>query len=317
MDNNELYHHGVKGMQWGKRLYQRQDGSLTPLGRARYAIKKNRADAKRKETLKVKRKTALAEQKALQAKYKKEAKDLKEASKPVNTKKKMGEMSDDELRRAIERARLEDTYKQLRPEETTKKGKGLIKTLMGDVVKPAATNAGRQVLEDYLKKVGADLLKDSVDPNSLAGLTAKRDKLKLKKEIEDLKKNKEPELSWADKLKKQTWEKNERERQREEAAESAAKSSKKESATADDYSSYDPASSAPHRSTPLSGIVVGEGTSRRSSSSNARSTRSQGETFYTDNYEDISGTSVRSVVPSTRTTNFISGLLGPPRDRDD
>ena len=33
---SELYHHGVKGMKWGKRRYQNSDGSLTSAGRSRY-----------------------------------------------------------------------------------------------------------------------------------------------------------------------------------------------------------------------------------------------------------------------------------------
>lgn len=34
--NDELYHHGTKGMKWGIRRYQNADGSLTNEGRLRY-----------------------------------------------------------------------------------------------------------------------------------------------------------------------------------------------------------------------------------------------------------------------------------------
>ena len=32
MYRNELYHHGIKGMRWGIRRYQNDDGTLTPAG---------------------------------------------------------------------------------------------------------------------------------------------------------------------------------------------------------------------------------------------------------------------------------------------
>jgi len=38
---DELYHHGIKGMHWGVRRYQNADGSYTPAGRIRYGISSN------------------------------------------------------------------------------------------------------------------------------------------------------------------------------------------------------------------------------------------------------------------------------------
>ena len=34
-DSYELYHHGIKGMKWGVRRYQNEDGTLTNAGKKR------------------------------------------------------------------------------------------------------------------------------------------------------------------------------------------------------------------------------------------------------------------------------------------
>lgn len=35
--SNEIYHHGIKGMKWGVRRFQKKDGSLTSAGKKRYS----------------------------------------------------------------------------------------------------------------------------------------------------------------------------------------------------------------------------------------------------------------------------------------
>ena len=36
INNNELYHHGIKGQKWGVRRFQNEDGSVTAKGAKRY-----------------------------------------------------------------------------------------------------------------------------------------------------------------------------------------------------------------------------------------------------------------------------------------
>lgn len=49
--SEELYHHGIKGMKWGVRRFQKKDGSLTPAGKKRYDDDgANNSSSKKKKT---------------------------------------------------------------------------------------------------------------------------------------------------------------------------------------------------------------------------------------------------------------------------
>ena len=73
---NELYHFGTKGMKWGRRRYQNEDGSLTDEGRQHYGYSlkrtiKNIGEARRKK--KAAKKRAQALEKARKARAEKRA----------------------------------------------------------------------------------------------------------------------------------------------------------------------------------------------------------------------------------------------------
>lgn len=146
MDNNELQHHGIIGMKWGVRHYQNKDGSLTAAGKRRASTDKANARAKKivsdakveakKIAVRTKNKAivdnAKKEAEAIKAKARGESGDSKSKGKPVS------EMSLDELKKAIERKRLEKEYTSLTPEKQS-----LMKTIGNDVLKPAAIASGK------------------------------------------------------------------------------------------------------------------------------------------------------------------------------
>lgn len=114
MENNyiltstgELYHWGVKGMKWGVRRYQNKDGSLTSAGKKRQ--KEPSADKKERDSRK---------------------KDLKNRR----------TMSDAELKKKIERLKLEKEFKNLTNEDINS-GKSFVNEVMSSAGKKVLTIA--------------------------------------------------------------------------------------------------------------------------------------------------------------------------------
>ena len=167
--NDELYHHGIKGMKWGVRRYQNSDGSLTLRGKKKYGTREN------------------FERHLASKKFKKSSHKLSgiEKKKPIKSAK---DMTDDELKSRINRLQMERQYLDLNKQissltpKKVSKGEQFIKAIGKDIIAPAAKNIGKQYLEKALKK---NLRLDIKD--TLEGLEKEAKKLRLEKEINDLK----------------------------------------------------------------------------------------------------------------------------------
>lgn len=113
--DGELYHHGIKGQKWGRRLYQNADGSLTPLGKIRYNhnsdFKKSvdRANALKKARAAKEAKKTEAEKKA----------EIMKSSDPEYILKNKNLLTTDEMNACINRINTEARLKAMIPEKET------------------------------------------------------------------------------------------------------------------------------------------------------------------------------------------------------
>ena len=153
MMENELMHWGIKGMKWGVRRYQNRDGSLTPAGRKRY----DKEMAKLKEEEKIAKNKLRTQAKINKLEEKRKEVEALKSGKPLpktaqNTSRpSLKDMSDDELRRVVNRMLLEKQYNSMRPEQVSA-GKKFVDKIMKDVVAPTAVEVGKQVLKESMTK---------------------------------------------------------------------------------------------------------------------------------------------------------------------
>ena len=134
MIQNELYHYGVKGMKWGVRK--------TPV-RSPSKSKKSKSGLFNLKLRKSKTKAASSK------------KSTSESTKSIS------EMTDDELRRAINRMQMEKQYKDLSPKQISK-GKAFTKRVMNNIVIPAAEDVAKQLVKSGMTKATNRML-DALD----------------------------------------------------------------------------------------------------------------------------------------------------------
>ena len=144
MNERELIHYGIKGMKWGILRYQNADGTLTAAGRVRDRMNRKRNRKRAEKVLK---------------------------GSPKTVKRRLSQISDEELQKAVNRLQLERTYKTLTtPPDKHKKAKEIatkwLETAGTKVLESAATNLGKKIFAEtdskrrVEKRADIDLEKD-------------------------------------------------------------------------------------------------------------------------------------------------------------
>lgn len=131
MGENVLAHYGIRGMKWGVRRYQNKDGSLTAAGKKRYSGDGGNAGT------------------------------TKSTTSSSSGRKKVSEMTDDELNRAVRRLQLEQQYRQLNPEKVSA-GQKFVNKVAKDVIIPAATTVARNAVQKVMQDAFSKALKTDI-----------------------------------------------------------------------------------------------------------------------------------------------------------
>lgn len=141
---NELHHHGIKGMRWGVRRYQNEDGSLTPAGKERYSRDVRENNAKKKDNrIQIDGPDPNRWVREDMSRSKKLIDNTSDITGKLNqaifnrskkrAKMDLSNMTDQQLRDRINRANLENQYVDMFGPETVSKGRRYAKTILDAV----------------------------------------------------------------------------------------------------------------------------------------------------------------------------------------
>ena len=162
---NELYHHGIKGMRWGIRRYQNPDGSLTDLGRKK--LLKSDGSLNRKGKRKLGKDYQYTDQYKKETAEERRARTLK-SSDPNVVYANRDVLSTSEIRERMDRIRVEGELSKM-AESTKKTGMdrvdSIIKTgkKLDELYQLTNTPLGKAVK----KKLGIDAAEKEFDIDSV------------------------------------------------------------------------------------------------------------------------------------------------------
>ena len=163
--SDELYHHGILKQRWHVRRFQNPDGSLTPAGRERYGVGKERA----KRAIKNAGAKAGAAAKSA-ASYAAKREKMKHPSL----------MSDDELRNYTQRLIAEKNYSDLLRYQRSNSGLGRAKQYVTDILK-----RGGGTLADAAFRRLANRISKSNSEAALERLQREQAKQNIRDQLED------------------------------------------------------------------------------------------------------------------------------------
>ena len=167
---NTLAHFRTKGSKNGVRRFQNEDGTWTPLG---LKERKEREGWGDRETRRAAKREAKAERKAQKA-------ARIEAYREQKRKTNVKTMTDEELRAAIERKKMETEYRELNRSPLLKAGERLVTGYMNYRVKKEEAETARKRLALDTKRVEADITrskertKQTIQEAKKAGAEAKK-----------------------------------------------------------------------------------------------------------------------------------------------